>query len=847
MAVYCKYCHQEINPAKNFCGHCGKPIDHSETTKSNEIPKAPVNTKQAGNQASVPNQGNTGNEAPKEPRRDICFLGVITEDGKGLFHDKSGLQFYIRLNEKDRVRLVKGQWYNISYKMPIETVTPPIPNQSAAPQEQKREICFLGVITEDGKGLFHDKDGLQFYIKLNEQGRGNLVKGKWYTIPYKMPIEIVRQPVPEPKIEPRSYVNPTPNLVSRPQPEVRKEPEKVPGNNAQTQRPMEPKCTSQKKPESKPAANPKPANQSGYEYYYAEFTDSKTDEGKSIFLSPDGKRLSLYVNKEKYYELRKNRWTWIISKAQKGEKPSCWFPDTNNKAIIYLEAKNFEKDYCKGQMIYRPVIKTTPEYAEVALTPNFFTRIYRRDDDNREHFNEIAAGKVYSFLIKEMRKKDDRLVTDLEIGHAVPNALENYLMFDTFGDDPGKINVLTDFKFQDEETKEILYKKILGTGDPSKMYSAFRNYVLGRYKEEKKNHTLQIDHKRQTLEIDLHIKDSKGVPLSASIIRSNDRFFMTRIGSISASRFVDRYIYVENWQAEMRKLSDMALPERWDDNDGEHTDRMQKKYILIQYFRFTFYKAYLDHKIYEENGYAVMNTGLVDNSYDEIFCILKKNTSINDPDQREWAIDYFACVGKGEKGKLMNQIFTKVPEPPKYIDMENAKDLFYDTTIPLDSDYEHILEENMGRLPISFLQSSLSYDPKVGELIERGDRKKLQEYIIANPQHIRTLEMLFKSAIETTKKFCRWNYKTAIPIYYARTNRITLLLPLKVSQATAGNADIALVVEKLKNNKYQGQTILTLGMAYIDARQICRPNSDWLTIENVGNSEDSSMDEEEED
>lgn len=93
-------------------------------------------------------------------------------------------------------------------------------------------------------------------------------------------------------------------------------------------------------------------------------------------------------------------------------------------------------------------------------------------------------------------------------------------------------------------------------------------------------------------------------------------------------------------------------------------------------------------------------------------------------------------------------------------------------------------------------------------------------------------------------RLCKWNYKTAIPIYYPRNNSISLLLPLKLRTGSNRAADVALVVERLVNGNYQGQTILTLSMAYQDARQICRPNSEWLTLGNVregtriGDSED---------
>ena len=57
---------------------------------------------------------------------------------------------------------------------------------------------------------------------------------------------------------------------------------------------------------------------------------------------------------------------------------------------------------------------------------------------------------------------------------------------------------------------------------------------------------------------------------------------------------------------------------------------------------------------------------------------------------------------------------------------------------------------------------------------------------------------------------------------------------------------MALVVERLPNGNYQGQTILTLQMAYLDARQICRPNSEWLTVDHIDQRPESQEAEEEE-
>ena len=79
---------------------------------------------------------------------------------------------------------------------------------------------------------------------------------------------------------------------------------------------------------------------------------------------------------------------------------------------------------------------------------------------------------------------------------------------------------------------------------------------------------------------------------------------------------------------------------------------------------------------------------------------------------------------------------------------------------------------------------------------------------------------------ETISRVCM-NYRIAVPIYYPRSKSISLLLPLCLSNPSS-YADVALVVERMKSGRYQGQTILTLDMAYCDARLICRPESEWL-------------------
>ena len=69
---------------------------------------------------------------------------------------------------------------------------------------------------------------------------------------------------------------------------------------------------------------------------------------------------------------------------------------------------------------------------------------------------------------------------------------------------------------------------------------------------------------------------------------------------------------------------------------------------------------------------------------------------------------------------------------------------------------------------------------------------------------------------------------------------MSLLLPLDLTEDE--NPDVALVVELTESGAYIGQTILTMRMAYNNARLISRPDSDWLnTSLKLSDSEESSL------
>jgi hypothetical protein len=137
--------------------------------------------------------------------------------------------------------------------------------------------------------------------------------------------------------------------------------------------------------------------------------------------------------------------------------------------------------------------------------------------------------------------------------------------------------------------------------------------------------------------------------------------------------------------------------------------------------------------------------------------------------------------------------YKPLPDLPTYI--KDPADLVFDTKLDIEINTEHIVEENKDRLP-AVLQTN----------------RRLAMTSIAG-------------AIESLKAKVVRNYKVAIPHWYE--GHVQLLLPLNLTDDHI--ADLALVVDKDKErNIYRAVTILTMDLAYIDARLITRPDRDWL-------------------
>ena len=186
-----------------------------------------------------------------------------------------------------------------------------------------------------------------------------------------------------------------------------------------------------------------------------------------------------------------------------------------------------------------------------------------------------------------------------------------------------------------------------------------------------------------------------------------------------------------------------------------------------------------------DEQYACFNTGLITSRQEPIFALFSVNR-LPEPEQY-WHFWRFARKGERDLNR-----FSVLPEMAHYF--EDPSVLVFDTRKELRVNEEHIISDNLERFPLS-LQSMNQFG----------------------------LQNLTKGAIDSAIERVKRNYKTAIPQYYQGV--VQLLLPLSLTDPS--KADLALVAERYADF-YRASTCLTLDMAYNNARQLARPDRDWL-------------------
>jgi cold shock CspA family protein len=265
-----------------------------------------------------------------------------------------------------------------------------------------------------------------------------------------------------------------------------------------------------------------------------------------------------------------------------------------------------------------------------------------------------------------------------------------------------------------------------------------------------------------------------------------------------------RFAYMGDEQAWLDELAALAKDEPWDYShiSSEARPHRTDKPILWSYVIYTF------ARLEEENDrdgdkiltasfagkeWTCFNTGLISDLEQEIFALFVSDRS--SAVQREGNVrrlDRF-CVSSD---RFLLDRFPTLPKLANYFDDPSV--LLYDRRLKLHIDLEHVMRDNVDRFPAA----------------------------IRSNEHI-ARQLVSHAASDTEQRVYR-NYKTAIPQYFHGS--VQLLLPLCLE--SPDRADLALVVSRHDGadgqGYYRGETVLTLEMAYNNARLLTRPDDEWL-------------------
>jgi len=244
------------------------------------------------------------------------------------------------------------------------------------------------------------------------------------------------------------------------------------------------------------------------------------------------------------------------------------------------------------------------------------------------------------------------------------------------------------------------------------------------------------------------------------------------------------FAYIPDFDGKLVDLKALAEDEDW---SYHHTSSDRPNPILFNYIRYSYRRVAEESKISlsEDGDYSCFNTGLVTPNQEAIYASFQTHRQEG---RQPWYFKAWLRRGQWELNK-----FPELPDLAHYFDDPTC--LVFDSRKDFRINIEHIIAETpRERFPEPY--------------------RSMDDF---------ALQTVLKGAIENARERVRRSYKAAIPQFYR--GQIQLLLPLCLSNPRL--ADLALTVER-HASFYRATTCLTLDMAYNNARQLAKPDRDWL-------------------
>lgn len=280
------------------------------------------------------------------------------------------------------------------------------------------------------------------------------------------------------------------------------------------------------------------------------------------------------------------------------------------------------------------------------------------------------------------------------------------------------------------------------------------------------------------------------------------------------------FAFVPNYPQPLERLADMAQREPWGRNYR----------VLKSYFNHMFEQVHAEQRIVEskDGAYCAFNTGLTNANYESIFAVFARNER---EDAQDWFFRGFGIPGLKGLGELLRDEFEGLPHRLQF--GGGPRSYFF----PIDEgepvcDWEAMCLDNLRRIPSGLLMDAVGgrLELPQTEGMEREAMLEIWEQFRSDvaelPSILSKLTEPCEWAMEQTLDRCVVDYKTAVPQWNARQNEVQLLLPLALTNLR--EVDAAVAIRKSAEGQWEGVNILTLDMAYNNARLIARPEASWL-------------------
>lgn len=285
--------------------------------------------------------------------------------------------------------------------------------------------------------------------------------------------------------------------------------------------------------------------------------------------------------------------------------------------------------------------------------------------------------------------------------------------------------------------------------------------------------------------------------------------------------------------AMLNELEEISLDEKWEFGSQK---------ILQNFFLFTFDRILYEDERATKQGrpkeslklrkgkrYAIFNTGLVNSYYSQVFALFKSSNS----SKTQWLFDGFHTE---EERKISivkkEERWSDLPASARFYD--SVEDIVYDITYHVDAvNWEHIIIDNVERIPAVYVRQNSPKSFVVEETPEKpiDYYAKLRAAIKNDDYWYRKMVKLFSDAMDRSIKHVNWNFHYAVPMYYPRRHKVSMLLPLNLGDTRDNKVDLALVLERdASNHSYIATTIMTLEQVYCNVRLITKVDDDsnWL-------------------